>query len=315
MTTYNSLISRTEAAALMPEEASRAIVQGLPAASASLSTFRRVLMSRAQLRMPTLSALPTAYWVDGSSDTSLKQTSEVNWTNKYLDVRELAVIIPVPIAVIDDADFDIWGEVTPRLVEAFGSALDAATLMNVNNPWPQAYQAGIVRQAFDAGNYVNEGSGVDFADDVSLAFGKVEADGYDVNTIYARRKVRARLRGLRSTTHEPIYQDVAAGAPPTLYGEPITWVSGDPWVNNYELIVGDRSAAILGVRQDFSFEIFREGIIQDGNGAIVLNLMQQDAVAMRAVGRFAFAVANPVNRENGTDATRFPFAVLVNTGS
>lgn len=316
MTVYNSLISRTEAAALIPEEFSHAIEQGLPARSAALNTFRRVSMSRAQQRMPALSALPTAYWVDGSSDTGLKQTSEINWANKYLDVRELAVIIPIPQAVVDDVDFDIWGEATPRLIEAFGSALDAACLMNVNNPFPQAYQAGIVRQAFDAGNYITEGTGVDFADDVSKAFGKVEDDGYDVNAIYARRKVRAHLRGLRAaTTNVPIYQEVANGSPATLYGEPITWVSNDPWVNNYELIVGDRNAAILGVRQDFSFQIFTEGVITDGSNAVVLNLMQQDAIAMRAVGRFAFAVANPVNRENGTDATRFPFAVVVNAGS
>lgn len=316
MPTYNSLISRTDAAALIPEEVARDIIQGLPAASAALSQFRRVTLSRAQQRLPVLSVLPQAYWVDGSSDTAMKQTSEVNWGNKYLDVRELAVIIPIPQAVLDDSDFDIWGEVRPRLIEAFGAKLDGAALMDLDNPWPQSYQAGISRQAFDAGNYVTEGDGVDFADDVSLAMGKVEDDGFDVTGFWARRKVRARLRGLRAaTTNEPIYQDVAAGSPPTLYGEPITYVSNGSWVNNYELIAGDKSMAILGVRQDISFQIFTEGVLSDDSGNVVLNLMQQDAVAMRAVGRFAFAVANPANTHEPTEANRFPFAVLVNAGS
>lgn len=317
MTVYNSLTDRTDAGALIPEDVSREIVQGLPASSAALSTFRRVNMTRAQQRMPVLSALPVAYWVSG--DTGLKQTSEINWANKYLDVRELAVIIPIPEAVIDDADFDIWGEARPRLIEAFGAKLDAATLMNVDNPWPETYQKGIVRQAFDAGNYQVEGTGdgvtTDFLADVSETMGLVEADGFDVNTFYARRKIRARLRGLRDENGQPLYQSATAGSPASLYGETLTFVSGGPWVNNYELIAGDRSAAILGVRQDIAFKIFTEGVISDDSGNVVLNLMQQDAIAMRATARFAFAVANPLNSENGTESTRFPFAVLVNSGS
>lgn len=316
MPTYDSLTSRSEAAALIPEEVSSQIIQGLPLKSAALGSFRTVRMTRAQQRLPVLSALPTAYWLDGSSDTGLKQTTEIAWANKYLDARELAVILPIPLAVLDDADFDIWGEVRPRLIEALAVKLDAAILMNVDNPWPQTYQAGIVRQAFDAGNYVNEGTGVDFAADVSNVMAKVEDDGFDVTRFWARRKVRARLRNLRAaTTNEPIYQDVAAGAPPTLYGEPITWVSNDPWVNNYELIAGDPSMAVVAIRQDFTFDIFKEGVISDGSGNVVLNLMQQDSAAMRVVGRFGFAVGNPINRENATEATRFPFAVIVNAGS
>jgi HK97 family phage major capsid protein len=319
VTTYNSLISRTDAAALIPEEVSREIIAALPTKSASLSAFRQVTISRAQQRLPVVSVLPTAYWVDGSSDTSMKQTSEINWGNKYLDVRELAVIIPIPEAVLDDSDFDIWGEAKPLIAEALGASLDAATLMNVGNPWPQAYQAGIVKQAYDAGNYHVEGTSAaphdDFAGDISDTMAKVEEDGFDVTGFFARKKIRARLRNLRDDNGNPIYQPVAQGSPATIYGEPVFFVSNGPWVNNYELIAGDASMAILGVRQDFTFKLFTEGVISDDSGNVVLNLMQQDAVAMRVVGRFGFAVANPTNLDNTNDSTRFPFAVLVNAGS
>jgi HK97 family phage major capsid protein len=317
VTTYNSLTDRTDAGPLSREEVATAIVQGLPAASAALSTFRRVNMTKSQQRMPVLSALPIAYWVSG--DTGLKQTSAIEWANKYLDVRELAVIVPVPINVVDDSDFDIAGEAVPRLIEAFGAKLDAATLMNVDNPWPETYQKGISRQAFDAGNYVIEGTSAaphdDFAGDVSDTMAKVEEDGFDVNVFYARRKIRARLRNLRDDNGNPIYQPIAQGNPATLYGETLEFVASGPWVNNYELIAGDRTAAILGVRRDFDFQVFTEGVISDDSGNVVLNLMQQDAIAIRCTGRFAFAVANPINAEGVAEATRFPFAVLVNSGS
>jgi hypothetical protein len=44
-------------------------------------------------------------------------------------------------------------------------------------------------------------------------------------------------------------------------------------------------------------------------GKVILNLARQDAVAMRAVMRVAFQVANPISLQTLTEATRFPFAV------
>ena len=58
-----------------------------------------------------------------SGDTGLKQTTEVNWANKYITAEELAVIVPIPEAVLDDINYDIWDEVRPLIVEAFGVRL------------------------------------------------------------------------------------------------------------------------------------------------------------------------------------------------
>ena len=311
---YDSIIDRSDVGALIPEDVSRTIIQGLPAASVALSSFRRATMSRAQQRLPVLSVLPVAYWVDG--DTGLKQTTEQNWANKYLDARELAVIVPIPQAVLDDVDFDIWGEVRPRLVEAFGAKIDAAALFGNDKPsgWPDS----IVEAAVDAGNVVTVGdSGIDIAGDVNLVMGKVEEDGFDVSGFWARRGMKASFRGLRDDNGQPIFQpSLTAGTPGTLYGESILYPSNGAWdATQADLIAGDTSAAILAVRQDISYKILTEAVISDADGKVVLNLAQQDAVAMRAVMRVAFQVANPISLQAPTEATRFPFAVLAPAGS
>jgi len=149
---YNSIISRSDAAALIPEEASKEIISGIPEQSFVMKFFRRLPnMTRKQQRMPVLSFLPLAYFVSGEADTDgLKQTTEQKWENKYLNAEEIAVIVPIPEAVLDDADYDIWGEIKPRIIEAFGKTFDAAVIHGTNAPstWPD----DIVTAATAAGN-------------------------------------------------------------------------------------------------------------------------------------------------------------------
>jgi HK97 family phage major capsid protein len=311
MPTYNSLIDRSDASALMPEEVSRQIIESLPEQSAVLRLFRHVTMSRAQQRMPVLAALATAYFVNG--DTGLKQTTEISWTNKYLNAEEIAVIVPVPQAVLDDADYDIWGEVRPRIVEAFGRVLDAAVLFGVNKPasWPD----DIVTAATSAGNAVALGTGADLVDDIGGENGvmaKVEEDGFDVSFFIAAPIVRAKLRGLRTADGALIYQPaVTATTPSTLYGQPLEYVQNGAWdAASALLICGDRSQGIIGIRQDIQMKVLDQAVIQDGTGAIVYNLAQQDMVALRVTMRVGFQVANPITNLQPTEANRYPFAVL-----
>lgn len=306
---YNNLISRTDAEALIPEDVAREVIQGAVEQSAALSLFRRTTLSRAQQRVPVLSVLPIAYFVNG--DTGLKQTTEVNWDNKYLNVEELAAIVPIPDAVAEDADFDLWGEVRPLLEEAVGRAVDAAIFFGVNKPasWP----TDIVAAAVAAGNVVARGTNAaaagGIAGDISDMMATVEADGFDVNGFAAVRSMKGRLRQARGTNGERLAEITATSIDGIDVRYPMRglWPTG---LSAAELVGGDFSQGIVGVRRDMNFEIFREGVIQDNTGAIIYNLLQQDMKAMRVTFRVAFQVPNPITRDQEVEANRYPFGVL-----
>jgi HK97 family phage major capsid protein len=181
---YNNSTSRTDAAALIPEEVSNELLGKATEQSAVLNLFRRVPVARGQVRFPVLSALPVAYFVGG--DTGLKQTTEVNWANKFLNIEEIATIMPVPDNVLADVDANIWDEAMPLLTEAFGRTLDAAVFFGTNAPssWP----SDITTAATAAGNNVTEGSTAaqgGFFGDLDNLYTAIEADGFEVNGFVA----------------------------------------------------------------------------------------------------------------------------------
>jgi hypothetical protein len=76
-------------------------------------------------------------------------------------------------------------------------------------------------------------------------------------------------------------------------------------------IAGDWTMAILGVRQDLTWKMLDQAVITDDTGKVLLNLPQQDSVAMRVVARFGYALAAPITRvESDNTGDPFPFAVL-----
>jgi HK97 family phage major capsid protein len=308
---------------LIPEDVSSEIIKATTQQSAVLAMFKHRTMSTAQQRMPVLATKPTAYFVTG--DTGLKQTTSIAWANKFLDAEELAVIIPVPEKLLDDVNYDIWGEIRPEIIEAMAVALDAAILFGYNKPasWP----ASIVAAAIAAGNTVTQGTGIDVADDINNVMAAVEADGYDVNGFFIRNSIKAELRGLRDANNGFIFQapdrtgvseSVYKG---TIFGEKaVASMAGifeaedagtyGRTANSVKLIAGDWTQGLVGIRQDLTWKMLDQAVITDAAGQIVFNLPQQDMVAMRVVARYAFQVPNPINRMNLTDATRYPFAVL-----
>lgn len=314
---FDSLITRVGTTALVPEDYAREIVQAIPQDSMVLRLGRRLRnMPSAQTRMPVLSALPMAYFVDG--DTGIKQTSDVTWDNIYLNAEEIAVIVPIPESVLADAGYDIWGEIRPLISQAFGQVIDAAILLGTNAPasWPDS----VLVAATAAGNTVVEGSvGTDLYDDIMGVGGvmaKVEDDGFMVTGHVAHTTLRAKLRSLRDLNGQPIFKTTMQDA--TRYeldGSPLVFNQNAAFTAAEALMFsGDFAQLVYSFRQELTYKILDQAVIMDSNKAIIYNLPQQDMVALRAVMRMGWAVPNPMTPANTNAATRYPFAVLTPAG-
>lgn len=304
---YNSLVSRTDAASLVPEEVSSAMLANLSAQSAVLALATQIPVARNQTRFPVLTALPTAYFVSG--DTGLKQTTEAAWDNKFLYVEEIATIVPIPEAVLDDAGFDVWGSIRPLMEAAISRTLDAAVVFGTNAPATWVTEGNLVAGAVAAGNVVARGASTaaqgGLHGDLSDLVGTLEADGYIPNGAIGNVTVKSRLRSVRGTDGQTLA--LPADIPSINYALAGLWPTG---VSAAEAVVGDFSKLVVGVRQDMTYKLITEGVITDAAGLIIYNLPQQDMVALRLVFRAGYAVSNPINYTEGVEANRYPFAVL-----
>lgn len=306
-------IDRTGAEALISEEVANEIIQGVAEQSTVLRMGRKLPnMSKKKYRMPVLDMLPVAYWVAG--DNGFKRTSKMAWKNKYITAEELAVIIPIPEAVVDDADYDIWGEVRPRAVEALGKKIDGAVIFGVEKP--DTWRDGLVDGATDAGNVVTLGASDDLYDKIMAEDGviaKVEESGFFPSGHMADITMRAKLRGLKDSTGQPIFRTGMQGATSySLDGAPIDFPRNGAFDKTKALMItGDFSQLVYSIRQDVTYKLLTEATIVDpSTKEVIYALAQQDMVALRIVMRLGWEVPNPINNLKSKEAERFPFAIL-----
>lgn len=307
-----NITNRQDVEALIREQVVSTIFQDAPKQSVFMGLARKLPnMTSKQTRVRVLDFLPTAYWVNG--DTGMKQTTRQAWDDVYLTAGELAVIVPIPEAVLDDAEFDIMGEITPRVNEAIGQRVDFAIIFGANRP--AEWQNDIITLARQAGNNVADTQNKDLYDKLlgeGGVFNKVEEDGYMVNGCLASLGMRAKLRGIRAADGSLIFKSDMQG--PTQYaldGAPMYFPTNGSYDKSVaQLVAGDFKQAVYAIRQDITVKILDQGVIQDPvTKEIVYNLAQQDMIALRVVFRMGWALPNPATRidENRTGC---PFAYL-----
>lgn len=289
-----------DASGLIPTTYSNQIIQGVVQQSAALALGRRVPMGSGIAEIPIAGAFPVASFI---SVGARKPFTDFMLTSQTMRAEEVAAVISIPQAYLDDASVDLWGFARPQLAQAIAVAVDNAIIWGVGAP--ASYPAGgIVAPAFST--IVPAGS--DALDTVNDAMAAVEAQGVPVTGSAADLVVKSALRGVRDAGGAlllgPAQVDNAAMS--SIYGVPVVFTLTAP-DQTKDFITGDWDALLIGVRSDIGYDLSTDGIIADSAGKVLVSAFQDDQVLMRVHARFGCVIAQPVTPRAPTGAK--PFAV------
>ena len=300
-------IVRNDVDALIETQVANEIFEGTVRQSKALSMFKRLPNATSdKTKLRVLDSLPVAYFVDETTDNGRKNITKLAWDKKYINIAELAVIVPIKENLLNDASIDIWATVRPRIEEAFARKIDNAMFFGVDKPTD--WRAGLVPSITAVGAEVTETSNGLYSD-INDAMVKVEESGYNVNGILGGTGLKGKFRMMLDTTGQPL-NTTEIGSVRREFMDNGVWDK-----TKSTLVVGDFTQAVYAIRQDITYKVLTEAVIQDpADGSILYNLAQDDMVALRVVMRLGWEIPNPVNAENETE-TRFPFASLKPQGT
>lgn len=309
---FNSSIQRNDLGqALIPDEISQEIIQTMPEKSVMLTRAKRMRMSTKKKTQPVLATLPEAYWV---SEGGLKETTKSGWEDVNITAEELAVLVPIPDSVREDASINLFETMKPLIAEAFGKKIDQAAIFGVDKP--STWGNDILTGAKNAKNTITQGTGKNLAADVASLGKTLAKEGYAINGFASKPGLNWALTELCDANNRPIYTpNLTDKQPSKLYGYPCNEVLNGSWDDSKAvLLAADWSKFIVGIRQDITYKVFDQGVISNSSGAIVYNAMQQDSQIMRVVMRVGFQVANPVTRV-AKKGTQYPAGFIVPASS
>lgn len=295
------MITKTNASALIPEQVMNEIFKEAEKESKVLKMFRRLPnMTSNKTQLKVVDSLPIAYYVNEETNNGRKEVTNMAWKNVTLTAEEIAVIVPIKDNVLNDANVDIWEQVKPELVKAIGKKIDESVLFGIGAP--TSFGDGVIPSIVAKSKSVKETG--DLYADINEVMANVEESGHEVTGILGGVNLKSKFRMLLDKNGQPI-QNTEIGALERAFVDNGAWNK-----ETATLIAGDFSQAVYAIRQDVTFDVFREGIIQNSDGSIAYNLLQNDMSALRVVFRFGYAIPNPVTSVDGTE-NRYPFAALV----
>lgn len=272
-------ILKDELSGLIPTEQAGEIIKLAVRGSSVLRMGKVEPMTSNKKRVPVLTSGAGAYWVNEGQRI---QTSKPTWIYPELEAKKLAVIIPVPKEKLEDASIDVFTELQGVIAEAFYTAIDAAAFFGTNSPFAK----NIFSVAKEQGNLIVRGTNETLDLDVSNAMAFVEDAGMDVNGHAAHYGIKNSLRQLRDKNGNMLY---ATGTDTNqFYNNPIEFSRNGAWDKaKAELITGDWSKLLVGIRKDIEYEILKEATLQESldEDGKPISLAEQDLIGIKATMR------------------------------
>lgn len=310
----------------IPQVLSRTIIRDAVKSSSILQLANVFRMPARTMRMPVLTGKAQAFWLTGASqaarDEALKQTTHVTLGNVELQAYEMAVLVRVPDTYQEDTGVDLFGLMQGEISEAIARNIDGATIFGTNSPFSATHDGqSIYQRAVAAGNVatlVTTGSPVpDVASQVVPLAKKLVTQGYNPSGFAVEPGFQWLLAGERTSQGLSPYSPGTGvdGVPSKFFGKAMPEVDNGSWdTSRAAMIVGDWSNAHVGIRADLTAKIFDQGVLNDTDGKVIWNAVQNDGKMLRVTVRYGFCTTNHTTSLSDINSN-YPFAILRPAGA
>lgn len=261
----------------VPTEICENVIKNIVKDSVAFNICRHVSMDSDKKVLPMLSDTGKAYWVDEGEPIG---TSLHGWEYPMLEAKKLAVIIPCTKEKVSDSVMNVMEEIKEGIADAFVRAIDSAVFFGNNTPFDTSIFDTCV-------NSLNREDGKSLDSTISEGMALIESNDLVPNGIIAPIRAKNELRMLRdSNGNAMVVMGGITGS--SIYNTPIYYPASRSFdTSKAEFLLGDFNRAIIGTRDDITYEVLDQATV----GGV--NLAERDLIAIKCCMRFGFKVVDP----------------------
>lgn len=242
--------------------------------------------------IPTLGTSVTVKWTD---EGEKKTSTQPKFSIVTQTLKKLAAIVPLTEEILEDSAINLTQLLGALFAEAVSKEEDIQFFAGTGAPWTGILNNGLVNKVVQASGAASQLT----ADDLLDMIDATPTGALAGAKFYFHRTVLSLLRKLKGSDGQYIYQAPANGLPGTIWNYPYETSDAFPALSTvtdgdqYILFGNLKQGAIFGDKQQLRVKLLDQATITDSDGSTVINLAEQDMVALRIVERVGYVVALP----------------------
>lgn len=247
-------------------------------------------------RVTALGSTLSVYWLE---EGEKKPSSQPSFSIVTLALKKLAVIVPMTEEAVEDSGVDLTGLVAQLIREAINKEVDLQFFNGDGTVWTGIFNdSSIPKDELDAND-----TGAKLRPEHIIALADNTPAGVEGKYIM-HRTVLSKVRTLRQNadgTGDYLYSPLGGGDWGTINGYPVELIEAAPTYastlfdgNKPIMMFGDfKRGVAYGEKSEVRLKMLDQATITDTDGETVINLAEQDMIALRAVQRVGFKVTLP----------------------
>lgn len=251
-------------------------------------------------RITALGSTLSTFWIDEGEKIG---SSTPSFSIVTLALKKIGVIVPMTDEIVEDSGVDLTGLVAQLIREAIDQEVDLQFFQGDGTVWTGIFEGG----NHDTAIVADKLGSSETIDDLrpSHIIGLVDNTSNAVNGKYLmHRTVLSKIRQLRQNddgTGDYLFNPLGNDTYGTINGVPVELAEAAPTAasangsgNKPIMMYGDfKRGAAYGEKSDVRLKMLDQATVTDEDGETVINLAEQDMIALRAIQRVGYKVTLP----------------------